>query len=88
MNGWIRGEKESLLLEEDTDTVPTQLIAVLEEQTLMDTFLRMQMFPLALCLECGYEQGIRGARDIDITVLLDEAEGFLVFANGDLREFE
>jgi hypothetical protein len=76
-----------LLFEEEANAIAAELLAVLEEQALMNALLRVLGFPFALCGEGGDQQGVGCAGDVHVAVVLDELEGFLVVPERDLGEF-
>lgn len=71
-------DKVASLLEEHSDAVRTQLIAILQQQALVHTLLRIRILPVALRFERSDEEGVRRPGDDDIPVALDEFPGFFV----------
>ena len=75
-----------VLLEEHADTVTAQFLAILNEQTLIDALFGVLLLAFALSCKGSDKKSIGRSRDVDITMVLDELEGFLISAHRNLRE--
>ncbi len=72
-NGRIQ-HGDLLLLKENADTIPAELLAVLQEKTLVNALPCVFLLAIAFCSERSNEESVGSTWNIDISVLLNKSE--------------
>ena len=67
-------------MEEDTNSVTSELFAILQEKTLVNALLCVLRLAGTLCSETSYEESVGGTFDNDIWMRLNETEGVFIGA--------
>ena len=73
---------------EHSNTISSELLTVLDEQTLMDTLLCVHRFPIRFRIESLQKQSIRRPFDKDGPVSLYERVRFFEISVSNIGEFE
>ena len=75
VRAWVAGGHA---LEEQAHAVPSELLAVLDEKSLVHALFCVCVFPVPLGLEGAHEKRVGRAWDVDVPVFLDKVEGLFV----------